>query len=165
MEDQKVALSLQGILEKVFEMYMMAHVAHWNVIGPDFPQYHEFFSEIYEDVFGSIDPLAENIRKLGFLVEPINVKPLTDATDDSVEITKALLAANVELEKEYSKTIQGILDNPELQSLVNFLAERLDQHQKWSWQMRSTLGLKESHGYSKRGEAVRIYLDRIAAGR
>jgi len=36
-------------------------------MGPDFHQYHSFFAMIYEDVASAIDPLAENMRKLGAL--------------------------------------------------------------------------------------------------
>jgi starvation-inducible DNA-binding protein len=48
-----------------FSYYLKAHFFHWNVEGPDFSQYHELFGKIYEEVYESIDPFAENIRKLG----------------------------------------------------------------------------------------------------
>ena len=56
---------LTEALADVVSFYFRAHGAHWNVIGPDFSEYHNLFNEIYEDVYSSIDPLAENLRKLG----------------------------------------------------------------------------------------------------
>ncbi|MFN9902608.1 MAG: Dps family protein, partial [bacterium] len=37
---------------------------HWNVEGPDFPQYHEFFGDLYGEVYASLDKTAEYIRTL-----------------------------------------------------------------------------------------------------
>jgi starvation-inducible DNA-binding protein len=154
---KSVVSSLQNILNNVFGMYLTAHVAHWNVTGADFHQYHDFFSDIYEDVFGSIDPLAENIRKLGELVSS-PVCPNIKLSSNSVEMIKELLALNAEVENSYIKAIKLVIADPELQSLVNFLSDRLDNHQKWSWQMKSTLGLKESFRYNGGGVAVKAYL-------
>ena len=47
-----------------FALYSKAHFYHWNVEGPDFVQYHEFLGELYEELFGAVDPLAEHVRKL-----------------------------------------------------------------------------------------------------
>ena len=44
----------------------MAHGYHWNVKGPEFTQFHDFFGEIYEDWSGEEDRIAEYIRALGF---------------------------------------------------------------------------------------------------
>jgi len=48
-----------------YSFYLKAHFYHWNVEGADFAQYHTLFGTIYQEVYGSIDPFAENIRKLG----------------------------------------------------------------------------------------------------
>ncbi|MFM8452227.1 MAG: Dps family protein, partial [Acidimicrobiaceae bacterium] len=77
--------ALKDVLGNAFSMYIRTHGAHWNVIGKDFSQYHGLFEEIYEDVYGSIDPLAENIRKLegeapGSLSEFDELDGLKDAT-------------------------------------------------------------------------------------
>ena len=44
-------------------LYSTSHGFHWNVEGALFTQYHAFFKEIYEDVFDSIDTIAEWQRK------------------------------------------------------------------------------------------------------
>jgi starvation-inducible DNA-binding protein len=48
-----------------FSFYLKAQYFHWNVEGENFQQYHELFGGIYEEVYGSIDDFAENIRKAG----------------------------------------------------------------------------------------------------
>ena len=48
-----------------YSFVLKAQNFHWNVEGPDFLQYHELFGKIYEEVYGSIDTFAEQIRALG----------------------------------------------------------------------------------------------------
>jgi starvation-inducible DNA-binding protein len=51
-------------LGNTFVYYMKAHSYHWNVIGPDFPQLHDFFGDLYAELQGSIDDIAEQIRAI-----------------------------------------------------------------------------------------------------
>ena len=55
---------LNELLADVISFYFKAHSAHWNVMGPDFAEYHSLFESIYSDVYESVDPIAENVRKL-----------------------------------------------------------------------------------------------------
>jgi len=47
-----------------FVLYLKAHFYHWNIEGPNFPQYHDFLQNLYQDVFASVDTIAELIRTL-----------------------------------------------------------------------------------------------------
>ena len=38
------------------------HILHWNVMGKQFKMLHEYFQEIYEDLYDKIDQVAELIR-------------------------------------------------------------------------------------------------------
>ena len=53
------------VLANHYAFYVKAQYYHWNVEGPNFPQYHEFLGNLYEEVGGSIDSMAEHIRALG----------------------------------------------------------------------------------------------------
>jgi len=125
-------------------LYFSAHRAHWNVEGPDFFEYHNLFQEIYEDIYGSIDPFAENIRKLGGF--PPGLTYMEDSSlyeDDSQSSDAKELAYNL-----YTKNLdfidilkQGfnVANTNNEQGIANFYAERIDQHEKWDWQLRSSL--------------------------
>ena len=58
---------MKVVLASTFAAKLKAHSYHWNVIGPDFPQLHEFFATIYEDYDGAIDPLADHLVIIGWL--------------------------------------------------------------------------------------------------
>ena len=60
----EVTAALQKLMGNAYVMYYKAHAYHWNVEGLQFSQYHDFFGELYEDVYGSIDTIAENMRQL-----------------------------------------------------------------------------------------------------
>ena len=47
-----------------FAFYLKAHNYHWNVEGANFAEYHEFLGDLYGEVFGAVDAIAEHIRTL-----------------------------------------------------------------------------------------------------
>ena len=62
----ELAEKLSHLLGDVVTVAHITQGYHWNVKGIEFSQLHEFFADIYGDIDGSIDPLAENIRKIGY---------------------------------------------------------------------------------------------------
>ena len=143
-----LAKELNELLANVVAFYFKAHGAHWNIIGTDFAEYHELFSEIYEDAYHSIDPIAENVRKLGKLaLSGLSAIALTsELLDTPQNVTEArvlateVLNANDILIEELIETFDcAIMHNQ--QGIANFLAERIDSHQKWRWQLASSLGV------------------------
>jgi starvation-inducible DNA-binding protein len=141
----KVATALKGLLADVFIFYLKAHGYHWNVEGPDFSQYHELFGEVYEDVYGSIDPIAENIRKLDDaapfrmerLMKMAKIEDKASSSNNAKSLAKDLLAHNDKLIEQLNKAFDVAVEEKE-QGIANFLADRIDMHQKWSWQLRAS---------------------------
>lgn len=118
--------------------------AHWNVMGPDFPEFHDFFGEIYEDIDGSIDPFAENIRKLGAvspyrLVEFARMSNIedTDVGYMCLDLAKDILIYNAVMLNDLKKAFD-IANQANEQGIANFIAERIDMHAKWDWQLKAT---------------------------
>jgi len=120
--------------------------AHWNVVGPDFSQYHALFAEIYEDVDSAIDPLAEDIRKLGASA-PYRLQDFARYSniDDSVELGVMPQELASYLHKANDIIIEDINYGFSLanamneQGIANLLAERDDMHKKWRWQLGASL--------------------------
>ena len=137
---------LRHLLSDVFSLYFLAHAAHWNVRGADFAQYHELFSEIYEDIEGSIDPLAENILKTGGmapqnLTELQMLRTVMDPMDGDTPAGLAQVVADLNdqvLARLNDAFIR--LDQMGEQGVADFIAGRIDAHQKWRWQLRASLG-------------------------
>ena len=135
---------LVTLLSDVVTMYFQAHGFHWNVEGQDFIQYHGLFSDIYEDVYGSIDPIAENIRKLGkyapfHLQEFLDKRTLDTAAvkPEPQAMAKSLLKTNEGVLVTLNKVFDAASSDNQ-QGIANFIAERIDMHQKWSWQLKAS---------------------------
>jgi starvation-inducible DNA-binding protein len=60
-----IAGALNALLADSFALYMKTKNFHWHVSGPHFRDYHLLFDEQAEQVFETIDVLAERVRKLG----------------------------------------------------------------------------------------------------
>gem|GEM_PF-1249867 len=143
--DIPLADALGYLLNEVFEFYAAAHRAHWNVVGSgaDFQAFHDLFGEITGDVYGSVDPIAENIRKLGSLAPCLHVAPEGDSRMTAPGDLAAML---LDENEEVIASIRAGFDIATAagqQGIANFLAERQDAHAKWSWQLRSSLGIAE----------------------
>jgi starvation-inducible DNA-binding protein len=129
----------------------LAQGYHWNVTGPDFHQYHAFFAEIYEDVDDSVDPMAENLRKLGYqapttlqeFLSLSSVTPRETSTSDGLELSAALYAANNVVLEDLRRAFDSA-DACNEQGVADFLAGRVDAHDKWRWQLGATIGADPS---------------------
>lgn len=140
-----LAEPLSVLLADTVALYFRAHGHHWNVEGADFQQFHALFQSIYEDIYDSIDPLAENIRKLDeyapFKLERfVDLKTLPEnrIPNDAKSLCRDLLEGNDFL-IEKLKSAFKIVSAADEQGLANFIADRIDHHQKWSWQLRAVL--------------------------
>jgi starvation-inducible DNA-binding protein len=138
-------LSLQKTLADAFTMYFKAHTFHWNVEGPDFKQYHDLFGGIYEEVYGSIDLLAEHIRQIDAYT-PTSLKQLSELTvvteDETVmpalQMIKSLMDANSMVLASLMLSYRDA-DNASELGLANFLQDRIAAHQKHAWMLKATL--------------------------
>lgn len=145
-----LAVKLGKLLADAITMYLHAHGAHWVVKGGKygtFAQWHSLFGDIYDDVHDSLDPLAENIQKLGydapFRVTDIlmrrEVEDPTSVDDDPAALARLLLEDNEELLECLNEAFAAATSENQ-QGIANFLADRIDAHQKWAWQLNASLG-------------------------
>ena len=132
-----------------------AHGYHWNVKGLAFYQFHDFFGDIYEDVSGSVDDYAENIRKIGFdspftleeFLEISHCAPQKLTVSDPTRMVASLLDMNMKLIEDLKQAFT-CADGCNEQGVADFLAARIDMHQKWDWQLAATLGNQTTSGAS-----------------
>lgn len=141
-----LADELKVLLASCYSFVIKAQQFHWCVEGPDFPQYHKFFGKIYEDVYeNSIDQIAEYIRILGNYTPGsfTRMKELS-VIEDQLKIPRAQLMI-AELHSDNNKIIDllnqcfSAAEQENKQGIMDFLSARLDAHEKWGWQLQSTL--------------------------
>lgn len=143
MDELQKALKVAFASEYAFAI--KAQNFHWNVEGPLFPQLHMLFDTIYSEVYGSIDPFAENIRKIGaFTPASFSRFSMLTMIDDETDILQAdqmvaeLLEDSVKMQEMFKIVFMAAEELGE-HGLSNFLADRQDAHAKHSWMLRATL--------------------------
>jgi starvation-inducible DNA-binding protein len=136
---------MRKVLADTFAMYLKAHNYHWNVEGPNFPQYHRFFGKLYEELHDAVDPIAEEIRALDAYV-PGSFSRYMELSEiqDELNVPMAIEMANrLMLDNEIvlnSLNMAFKLANEfDKQGLADFLAGRIDTHQKHRWMLRSII--------------------------
>lgn len=117
---------------------------HWNVEGPDFYQLHKLFETIYDEVYGSIDGFAENIRKIKAYT-PASLSRFSNLTEvnDEVEVlAPEAMVAELLQDAEKMQQIMMVLfmeaEERHEHGLSNFLADRQDAFAKHAWFLRAT---------------------------
>lgn len=60
-----VAHAVNGLVADAFALYVKTKNFHWHMSGPHFRDYHLMLDEHGAQIFATIDPLAERVRKLG----------------------------------------------------------------------------------------------------
>ena len=127
-----------------YSFYLKAHNFHWNVEGSDFKQYHDLFGGIYEEVYGSIDAFAEQIRALGTYVPASYTRfSMLTQIDDETQIlprqamVESLIVDNEKTVKILKLVFQQSEANQEF-GFSDFIAGRIDAHRKHGWMLRAS---------------------------
>ena len=130
-------------LADTFVMYMRAHAYHWNVVGPNFPQYHKFFGDLYEELHDALDDLAEQIRTLNSFApfSLTRIRELSTIPEDTKVVSFEDMINN--LIKSNDMVISTLTETYEMAekekafAYSNFIQDRLTVHAKHGWMLKS----------------------------
>jgi starvation-inducible DNA-binding protein len=134
---------MKVLLASTFALYLKSHNYHWNITGPNFAQYHEFFGNFYEEVHASVDTTAEEIRKLEAFVPGSlgRYQELSLVEDETMIPESAIMFSR--LGNDNAKVLSVLYQCRQLAEeagafgTVNYLEGRIDVHEKHAWMLRS----------------------------
>lgn len=138
--------ALRVLLGNVYGLYFRAHSAHWNVEGPLFGPLHDFFGELYQDVFTSADLIAEMIRfhryytpnSIAAVNELSSVATSIFRNGDPKPLLEDVLSANVVVLESLHSAKDAAAAAGDT-GIENRLQDRIFEHDKWAWKIRSTM--------------------------
>lgn len=140
---------LKILLSDNIALKFKTHGYHWNVEGDEFPQFHDFFREIYENYDSATDTYAEWIR----IFKAYAPYRLVDFFDSSsvgepviVSDAQAMLAdLYLSIEKHIADlVIAGKAATAANEfGLANFFADRQTISQKFCWQIRASMEVED----------------------
>lgn len=141
-----LADTLKTLLATTYVFSIKTQNFHWNVESANFPQYHSFLGDLYEEVYdNTIDKIAEIIRQLD-VYAPGSLTRFSELSQiqDQVKIPRAELMFK-ELYEDNSiilglyKNAFHVAEEADEQGICDFIAGRIDAHGKHQWMLRSIL--------------------------
>nr|OBZ98450.1 DNA-binding stress protein [Leptospira interrogans serovar Copenhageni/Icterohaemorrhagiae] len=136
---------LQKLLADTYILYFKTHSYHWNVTGPQFNTLHQMFQTQYNELWLSIDLIAERIRALGFYA-PSSSHQLGKLTsiheEGGVPHADDMIRHLVSGHETVIRTARSLLpaaDEGGDEVTLDLLTQRLEVHEKTAWMLRSLL--------------------------
>jgi starvation-inducible DNA-binding protein len=141
MED--LVQKMKVLLASTYAFYLKAHYFHWNVEGPDFPQYHDFLNNLYQAIYANVDRIAEEIRALDAYApgsfDRFSTLSVINGEERILlprELFSQLFADNSIYLSLLMETYTAANTANQI-GLSNFLQDLTDQHKKHQWMLRS----------------------------
>ena len=128
-----IAGALNLLAADMFALYVKTKNFHWHVSGPHFRDYHLLLDEQADQIFATIDPITERVRKIG------------GTTLRSVG---------------HVARLQRILDNDaDFVTPLDMLAELREDSKQVVAALRETHGLCDEHGDVATASLIEVWID------
>lgn len=122
------------------------HNLHWNVVGLQFTNLHNYTEELYDYYFGKYDDVAEIIKmkghfplaKLSDYLANATVKEL-DSKDYSTKEVMELIKADMELMMGEAKKIREIANEEDDFAVANEMEDQITHFTKQLWFINSIM--------------------------
>jgi starvation-inducible DNA-binding protein len=135
-----ITTSLNGLVADGFALYLKTKNFHWHLTGPNFRDFHLMLDEQADQIFASIDPLAERVRKLGgSTIKSIShIGKLQSLTDNNEEFVSPLDMLNelVEDNKKMAAAMRkahDVCDDNDDYASASLIEIYLDETERRIW--------------------------------
>jgi starvation-inducible DNA-binding protein len=138
---------LNAFLADQHVLYIKTRKYHWNVKGPSFLEYHEFFESQYKALEAAIDEVAERIRTLGgtplatmedFLKHTSLKEDKRNDRIETMDMFKSLLNDHEQAIRELREDVSKC-EELEDAGTADFLTGLMEAHEKMAWMLRKYL--------------------------
>jgi starvation-inducible DNA-binding protein len=130
----------------LFVLFHKTWVYHWNVVGPNFKEYHDLFGTQYEEMFEEIDRITEHMRFLG--MKPVStlsriteVSGVEQASNSAQDIDAETMVEQLMADhKKIIEMLTEVSDEAEKQNskgTINLVDDLNESHGKAVWMLRS----------------------------
>ena len=128
-----IAGALNLLLADTFALYLKTKNFHWHISGPHFRDYHLLLDEQADQIFATVDVLAERVRKIG--------QPTLRSVGD------------ISRQQRISDNDAVYVDPQDM------LAELRDDNQRFIRSMRETHDVCDEHGDVATTSLLEVYID------
>ena len=148
VENRKEVVGILNILlADEYLLFTKTRNYHWNVVGKDFKERHEFFQQQYEKLDGMIDEVAERIRQLGGttvatmneFMRITNLKEYPGEYPSDLKMISNLLTDHEKTIKYLRKSADKCDEEYNDMGTNDFLIGLMEIHEKMAWMLRTHL--------------------------
>jgi starvation-inducible DNA-binding protein len=139
-EVEAVTRVVNVLIADAYAVYVKTKNFHWHVTGSHFRDYHLLFDEQADQIFASIDVLAERVRRIGGTtirsVGHISRLQTIDDDDEEVVMPEAMITRLIEDNRRIAtrqREAIDLCDESRDTPTGNILQELLDQTEKRIW--------------------------------
>ncbi len=135
--------TMESVLADTYVLYLKTQNYHWNIISPNFRDYHLLLQDMYEALAVAADDLAEQIRIIGRNVPAtfdfFRTKTCLkdgDCTLPAKQMLMDLLGDHQKILETITKAIAETRDAQDV-GTEDLLIERVRYHSKMVWFLKS----------------------------
>lgn len=142
---ESIAKDLSKLLADTYSLYLKTHGFHWNVTGPMFNTLHSMFEIQYNELWLAADTLAERMRALDVYAPGSYTqfgKLTSIAEETGVPDWKAMVQQLVDGHETVARTARAVFkvaDKADDQPTADLATQRMQEHEKAAWMLRSLL--------------------------
>ena len=137
---RKVTEAINPLIADAFVLYVKTKNFHWHLSGARFRDLHLLFDEQAEAILGSVDPLAERVRRIGGTtirsVSHISqLQTISDDNEDLVtpdEMVRRLMEDNRHLAESQRKA-HAVCDGTKDVATSSVLEDTIDETERRTW--------------------------------
>ncbi len=140
-----IVTGLQKQVANAFILYLNYKHYHWQTFGPLFRDLHRLFDEFAEEVYLTIDEMAERVRMIGQnpvsrieeFLQTASIKSAAQNTDMR-EMIREANGNSLQIIKEMREAIKPAADNDD-PGTADVLTRFVQIHEKHEWWLRDIL--------------------------
>jgi len=142
---KKIAGGLANLLADTYTLYLKTHNFHWNVTGSMFNTLHGMFMVQYNELWLSLDEIAERIRALDEFAPGSGAQyaKLSSIKEEAgVPDWKGMVSQLVSGHETCARTARDAFKRAEAandQPTADLATTRMQAHEKTAWMLRSLL--------------------------
>jgi starvation-inducible DNA-binding protein len=139
-EAQAVTEAVNPLIADAFALYVKTKNYHWHLAGSHFRDYHLLFDEQAEEIFESVDQMAERVRRVGgttirSITHIGQLQTIQDDNSDVVpagEMVRRLMQDNQHIAERQRAAIE-VCDKHRDTATSNVLQDILNHTEKRTW--------------------------------
>jgi starvation-inducible DNA-binding protein len=150
----EIAMALNGLVADAFALYIKTKNFHWHMSGPHFRDHHLLFDEQADQIFASIDPLAERVRKIGqtTLKSIGQISKVTQIENNDKEFVSPFemvseLVADNRMMAESMRKCHALCDDKEDAATAGLLEIYIDEAERRTWFLFETSRNSDRSGH------------------